>query len=107
MLREFANAFLVVSQAANNVPTPDWVAKKYNMRRKEPFRNVTTLYAHPEPFVQKTPPHSIARDSCDALNSQVKQQMGDADWQPGNLLTFEVERAALGRNFSEYVEGPD
>ena len=103
MLREFANAFLVVA-GSHNVPTPDWVAKKYNMRRKEPFRNVTTLYVYPKPFVHKTPPHSIARDSCDALNSQVKQQMGDADWQPGNLLTFEVERAALGRNFSEYVK---
>ncbi len=103
MLREFANAFLVVA-GSDNVPTPGWVAKKYNMRRKEPFRNVTTLYAHPEPFVQKTPLHSVARDSCDASSSQVKQQTGDADWQPGNMLTFEVERAALGRNFSEYVK---
>ena len=103
MLREFASAFLVVA-GSHNVPTPGWVARRYDMRRKESLRIVTTLYAHPEPFVQKTPLHSGVRDSCDASNSQVKQQTGDADWQPGNLLTFEVERAALGRNFSEYVK---
>ncbi len=103
MLREFANAFLVVA-GSHDVPTPDWVARRYDMRRKKPLRIVTTLYAHPEPFVQKTPLHSVARDSCDASDSQVIQQVGDADWQPGNLLTFEVERAALGRNFSEYVK---
>ena len=103
MLREFANAFLVVA-GSHSVPTPDWVAKRYDMRRKESLRIVTTLYAHPEPFVHKTLVHSVAGNSCDASNSQVKQQMGDADWQPGNLLTFEVERAALGRNFPEYVK---
>ncbi len=103
LLREFANAFLVVA-GNHNVPTPDWIAKKYNIRRQESFRNVTTLYAHPEPFVQKTPLNSSTGDARSIANNEIKQQMGDAAWQPGNLLTFEIERAALARNFADYVQ---
>ena len=102
ILREFANAFLVVA-GCKDVPAVDWVAKKYNMRRKERFRNVTTLYIRANPFVRKTPLNSEALDSCDGSANQVKQRMGDAAWRAGDLLTFEIERAALGRNFPGYV----
>ena len=99
MLREFANAFLVVA-GSQSVRSPDWISKKYNLRRREPFRNVTTLYVSPKPFVRKTPLHATAKDTSKATfnNNKVKQQMGDAPWRPGNLLTFEIERAALGRD---------
>ena len=102
MLREFANAFLVVA-GSQSVPKANWIARKFNLRREELFRNVTTLYVDPEPFVRKTPLPSQAKDSCDGRNSQVGQRMGDAEWQKGDLLTFEIERASLGRNFSDYV----
>lgn len=97
MLREFANAFLVVARN-QTIQNPDWIAKKYNLRRREPFRNVTTLYISPSPFVRKTPLHAEAEDTSLASSNKVKQQMGDAAWRPGDLLTFEIERAALGRD---------
>lgn len=102
MLKEFANAFLVVA-GRHRVPKADWVAKKFNLRRKEPFRNVTTLYAGPKPFVRKIPLHAQAKDCSEGGNGQVGQRLGEARWQPGDLLTFEIERASLGRNFTEYV----
>ncbi len=103
ILREFANAFLVVA-STQDPPDPDWVVKKYNMRRKEPFRNFTTLFLHPQPFVQKTSLHSPATVPGDS-NAGVQQQMGKAEWHQGNLLTYHIERAALARNFPEYVKG--
>ena len=102
MLREFANSFLVVA-GSHSAPKADWVAKKFNLRREEPFRNVTTLYAGPEPFVRKTSLHARGKDSGDGGNGQVGQRLGEARWQPGDLLTFEIERASLGRNFAEYT----
>ena len=104
MLREFANSFLVVA-GNGHIPTPDWVARRYDMRRKEPFRIVTTLHAHSEPFVRKTPLHSVPEAPCDSSNNRVRLEVGDAPWQPGNLLTFEIERAALGRDFSGSMKG--
>ena len=104
MLREFANAFLVVA-GKRSIPTADWVAKKYNMGRKRSFRNVTTLYVDPTPFVQKTPLHIGTGDYLSGPNMSVRQQMADAEWKPGNLVTFEIERASLGRNFPAYVIG--
>ncbi len=104
MLREFANAFLVVA-GTQSVQTPDWISKKFNLRRKEPFRNVTTLYVNPKPVVRKTPLHSVAKGINEASINTVRQQMGDAVWRPGDLLTFEIEHAELGRNTYEYAKG--
>lgn len=104
ILREFANSFLVVA-GSRDVSTPDWIARRYDMRRKAPYRIVTTLYTHPKPFVRKTSVDSAASDSCDPSTNQVKIQLRELEWKPGNLLTFEIERAAAGRNFSESIEG--
>ena len=104
MLREFANAFLVVA-GNGNIPASNWVARRYDMRRRERFRIVTTLYAHPKPFIRKTPLQLIARNTGSVSNDQVQLQLGDTDWHPGNLLTFEIERAAHGQNLSEAVKG--
>lgn len=103
MLREFANAFLVVA-GSHTVPTADWIAKRYNLRRKRSFRNVTTLHLKPGPVVHKSALDPETLDACKSLSTQVRQQLGAADWQPGDLLTFEIERAALGRNFPVYVK---
>ena len=102
ILREFANAFLVVA-STRDLPSPDWVVKKYNMGRKERFRNVTTLFLRPHRFVQKTPLHSQRTGSTDFPDAGVNQHMGTADWHPGNLLTFQIERAALARNFPQFA----
>ena len=102
MLREFSNGFLVVG-GCREVARPDWVAKRYSMRRKQTFRIVTTLVAHPEPRVIKTALHPIHEDSSGTQSNRVRLRTGDADWKPGDLLTFEIERAALGRGFSEYL----
>ena len=104
MLREFANAFLVVA-GNGNIPTADWVARRYDMRRTERFRIVTTLYAHPKPFIRKTPLQSIVGNVGSVSNDQIQLQVGDTAWHPGNLLTFEIERAAYGRNLAEAVKG--
>ena len=101
LLREFANAFLVLA-GTNDIPSPDWAAKVYNMNRKEALRNVTTLYLGPEPFVRKSP---MPSSSTICIEPQSKQQTADVVWSPGSLLTFEVERASLTRHFSGYVLG--
>ena len=102
MLREFSNGFLVVG-GCKEVARPDWVAKRYSMRRKQTFQIVTTLYAHPEPRVVKTALHPIREDSPGTRSNRVRLRTGDAAWKPGDLLTFEIERAALGRSFPEYL----
>lgn len=103
MLREFANAFLVVARN-QTIQNPDWIAKRYNLRRREPFRNVTTLYVNPKPLVRKTPLHARTEDDSHASCNKVMQNMGDAVWRPGDLLTFDIERAALGLNALEYMK---
>ena len=102
MLREFANSFLVVA-GCHPVPDANWVARKYSMKRRRPFRIVTTLYAHPEPFVEKTPLHPSPGDSRDTRYDRVRLRTEDADWKPGNLLSFEIEQAALGEDFPDYL----
>lgn len=104
MLREFANAFLVVA-GNGNIPTSSWVARRYDMRRTKRFRIVTTLYGKPKPFIRKMALQSTPRNADSVSNDQIQLQMGDTDWFPGNLLTLEIERAAQGRNFAEVVKG--
>ena len=102
LLREFANSFLVVA-GGHPVPEAKWVARKYSMKRRLPFRIVTTLYAHPEPRVEKTPLHPSPGDSRDTRYDRVRLLTEDAGWKPGNLLSFEIERAALGKDFPDYL----
>ena len=102
ILREFANAFLVVA-SKEDIPTPNWVAKKYNIARKEPFRNVTTLFLNPEPYVQKTSLRLDRSDTGDFRNSRLKHEMGSASWHAGDLLTLKIEKAALSQNFPNQV----
>ena len=104
MLREFAISFLVVA-GSQDVTDVDWVAKRFDMRRRKPFRIVTTLHVNPEPFVRKMPLHSTPENASDSSNNEVSLQVGDAPWQPGSLLMLEIERAALGRGFHGYLEG--
>ena len=103
MLREFANSFLIAA-GSQDITVADWVAKRFDMRRRRPFRTVTTLCAHPEPIVRKTSLHSVLADALDSSKIRVRQQVGDALWRPGHLLTFEIERAALGSEFQEYLK---
>ena len=103
LLREFANAFLVVASGREK-QAPDWIAKTYNMRRRESFRNVTTLHLNPKPFVQKTALPSIPGGTPASLPTKLIHRAGSAVWHPGTLVTFEIERASLGRNFPEYVK---
>ncbi len=102
LLREFANSFLVVA-GGHPVPEANWVARKYSMKRRRPFRIVTTLYAQPEPRVEKTPLHPSPGDSPDIRYERVRLLTEDAGWKPGNLLSFEIERAALGKDFPDYL----
>ena len=102
LLRVFANSFLVVA-GGHPVSEAKWVARKYSMKRRRPFRIVTTLYAHPEPRVEKTPLHPSFGDSRDTRYERVRLLTEDAGWKPGNLLSFEIERAALGENFPDYL----
>lgn len=99
MLRDFANAFLVVA-GANEVPGPDWAAKIYNVKRRPAHRTVTTLCLHPQPFVRKV---HLPSDGS-AIDDQSRPVSKDVRWRSGNLLTFEVARAALGRDFSNYID---
>ena len=102
LLREFANAFLVVA-GCHPVPAANWVARKYSMKRQRPFRIVTTLYTHSGPFVEKIPLHPSPGDSPDTEHDLVRLRTEDAGWEPGNLLSFEIEQAALGGDFPDYL----
>ena len=95
MLREFANAFLVVA-GTRSIPTPNWAARIYNMKRGSSHRTVTTLYLRPRPFVRK---ERLASPRDDSLRTELEPDMPDVEWRSGDLLSFEIERAALGRNF--------
>ena len=100
MLRDFANAFLVVG-GTNSVPDPDWVAKVYNMKRRPAHRNVTTLCLEPEPLVRKV--HLSFERAGPTTSGQLDPVSESVRWLPGNLLTFEIARATFGREFPKYI----
>lgn len=102
LLREFANSFLVVA-GRHPVPDANWVVRKYSMKRQRLFRIVTTLFAHPEPFVRKSPLHASPWESRDTESDCVRLRTEDAGWKPGNLLSFEIEQAALRKDFPDYL----
>ena len=93
MLRQFANAFLVVG-GNQEWERPNWAAKVYNVKRRREYRTVTTLHIEPEVFVRKerlTPP------------GEGGAKVRDVEWRSGESLIFQVERAALGREFVRAV----
>ena len=101
ILREFANAFLVVG-GAQELATPSWAAKIYNMRRRREFRTVTTLRLRPQVSVHKERLSSPGDDSlCEGEGLGVN--VPDVEWRPGDSLIFEVERGAVGHDFYETV----
>ena len=102
MLREFSNAFLVLA-GSSDLGHPKWIAKTFNMRRRRSFRSVTTLYLSPEPHIHKSPLSAADTLPDEGVKDRLTQKTGVADWRPGNLLTFQIERAALGRNFGDFV----
>ncbi|MDE2999073.1 MAG: class I SAM-dependent methyltransferase [Gemmatimonadota bacterium] len=102
LLREFANSFLIVA-GRHPVPDANWVARKFSMKRQRRFRIVTTLFAQPEPFVRKTPLHALSGASRDTESDRVRLRTEDAGWKPGNLLSFEIEQAALREDFPDYL----
>ncbi len=102
LLREFANSFLVVA-GRHPVPDAKWVARKFSMKRRRPFRIVTTLFAQPEPFVRKTPLHESSGETRDTESDRVTLRTEDAVWKRGNLLSFEIEQAALREDFPDYL----
>ena len=99
MLREFANAFLVVA-GARQIPTPNWAARVYNMKRARSHRTVTTLYLRPKPCVRK---ERLASPKDDSLRTESEPDMPDVEWRSGDSVTFEVERVALGRAFGKQI----
>ena len=100
VLREFANAFLVVA-GTSELPTPNWAAKVYNMKRRAYHRTVTTLYLGPKAFVRK---ERLASPGDGSSQGECGLAAPDAEFRSGDLLTFQVERASRGRGFQRDVE---
>ena len=104
LLREFANSFLVAASPGDfEPPEPDWTVKKYQMRRPEPLRAVTTLYPGPPPVVTKEPLHGGRVYRVGAGDLTIEQRLGQAPWRPGVPLTLEFNRAKLTDQFDTYV----
>ena len=102
LLREFANSFLVVA-AKDEAPLtrPNWVAKKFNMRRPLGLRSVTSLVVDPEIRVDKEPLDGNRVTLTDVPGLVLKQHVTDARWAPGDLLDFELFEASLGEDFAQ------
>ena len=107
LLREFANSFLVIASPSSKsriFPQPDWIAKRFSIRRPREFQCVTTLKIKPEPLIEKRKiwgnKKSVIIESGDI---KIKHSIMDSPWIKGDLLIFDVYKYALEPDFKRKI----
>ena len=106
LLREFANSFLIVaSQSISSIiRQPDWVVKRFSMKRRKEFRSITTLKIKPTLYIEKkrlagsNTEYSIANDKI-----KIKHRVADSSWYRGDLIIFDIYKGLFENNFKNKI----
>ena len=105
LLWEFANSFLVV--AGNNsdiVNKPDWAAKRFSLNRLKEYRCITTLKLKPKTYIEKIGFQGNSKKNVGVIQIEdstfnISHVVQDSQWHKGDLLIFEIYRAAYKEDF--------
>ena len=106
MLREFANSFLVIASQNNvhRINQPDWIAKRFSVKREKDFRCVTTLRLKPNIYVEKKRLSDDNEDhTIENANLKIKHKVADYPWYEGDLMTFDVFKALFESDFKKEI----
>lgn len=106
LLREFANSFLIVASQSDThiISQPEWIAKRFSIRRRREFQCVTTLRIKPKIYVGK---ERISHNREDYIvrnnNIEVKHRIADSPWYEGDLMSFDMFKMLFSRDFKSNI----
>ena len=106
LLRKFANSFLIVVAQGNSpmINQPDWIAKKFSLKRRKEFRSITTLKIKPKIYIEKKRLFDNNKDYIVRNNNvKVKHRITNSSWYEGDLMIFNVFKALFERDFKKKV----
>ena len=107
LLREFANSFLIIASqnSSHVIHEPDWIAKRFSVKRRKNFRCITTLQLKPKIHIKKEKLFYNHEDYIEKDDIKIKHKVTDSSWHKGNLMIFDVYKAFFEENFKEKILG--
>lgn len=106
LLQEFANSFLIVASQSDShiICQPDWVAKRFSVKRLKGFRCATTLKIKPKVYVEKKRLLGSNEDYIATDNTiKIKHKATDSSWHEGDLMIFNVFGASSENDFKKKI----
>lgn len=108
LLREFANSFLIVAGQNDShiLSEPDWIAKRFSIKRRKNFRCITTLKLKPKIYIKKEKLFYDHEDYIEKDDIKIKHKIADSScFHIGNLMIFDVYKVLFEENFNEKILG--
>jgi len=106
LIRELSNSFLVVASLSGPGPInePDWIAKKFSVKRRKEYQCVTTAKLNPVMHIEKKRLSGESKNIIiEESGLKLKHVVGDSPWCPGDLMTFDIFKATAAQNFPEKI----
>lgn len=105
LLREFANSFLIVASPSKGVINqPDWIAKRFSVKRRKQLQCVTTLKIRPKVYIEK---RRLFENSNEIIITndtlKVKHRVANSPWHEGDLMIFDVFKAFFEQDFKKKI----
>lgn len=106
LLREFANSFLIVASLSNEplINKPNWIAKRYSVKRHKKFQCVTTLKIKPKIYVEKK---RLFENNIKVTSTneylKIDHNIITSPWHRGDLMIFEVFKSLFEKDFKKRV----
>ncbi|MDD4182246.1 MAG: hypothetical protein PHT53_00275, partial [Candidatus Omnitrophica bacterium] len=106
LIRELSNSFLVVASLSGpgSINEPDWIAKKFSVKRRKEYQCVTTTKLNPVMHIEKKRLSGESKNIIvEESGLKLKHVVGDSPWCPGDLMTFDIFKATAAQNFPEKI----
>lgn len=106
LLKEFANSFLIVASQGipNVIRQPDWIVKRFTMRRRKELQCVTTLKIKPKIYIEKKRLTGTNAEYEVANNTiKMKHKANDSPWYEGDLMIYEIFEAMHKKDFKNEI----
>ncbi|MHA1439875.1 MAG: class I SAM-dependent methyltransferase [Promethearchaeota archaeon] len=106
LLRKLANSFLIIAKQDNpNVLNqPDWVVKRFSVKRHKKFQCVTTLKTKPKIYVEKKRLFGDNKDYIVVNNSfKIKHSVTNSPWHKGDLMIFDIFNIIFRKDFEKKI----
>lgn len=105
LLRELANSFLIVASPSDGVINqPDWIVKRFSVKRHKQLQCVTTLKIRPKVHVEK---RRLFENSEEITITNetfgVSHRVANSPWYEGDLMIFDVFKAFFERDFKKKI----